>query len=48
MDPRDLEMVYEYTDVIQIGARNMQNFRLLQEVGNYDKPVILKRDCLLQ
>ncbi|MBI5755914.1 MAG: 3-deoxy-7-phosphoheptulonate synthase [Nitrospirae bacterium] len=43
MDPRDLEMVYEYTDVIQIGARNMQNFRLLTEVGGYDKPVILKR-----
>lgn len=43
MDPRDLEMVNEYADVIQIGARNMQNFRLLQEVGNYDKPVILKR-----
>jgi 3-deoxy-7-phosphoheptulonate synthase len=43
MDPRDIEMVYEYTDVIQIGARNMQNFRLLTEVGSYDKPVILKR-----
>src|SRR3990170_716624 len=41
MDPRDLEMVNEYADVIQIGARNMQNFRLLQEVGNYDKPVIV-------
>lgn len=43
MDPRDIEMVYEYIDVIQIGARNMQNFRLLTEVGSYDKPVILKR-----
>ncbi|MDZ4384282.1 MAG: 3-deoxy-7-phosphoheptulonate synthase, partial [Nitrospirota bacterium] len=43
MDPRDIEMVYQYTDVIQIGARNMQNFRLLTEVGSYDKPVILKR-----
>lgn len=43
MDPRDIEMVYEHTDVIQIGARNMQNFRLLTEVGSYDKPVILKR-----
>ena len=43
MDLRDLEMANEYADVIQIGARNMQNFRLLQEVGNYDKPVILKR-----
>lgn len=43
MDPRDIEMVYEYIDVIQIGARNMQNFRLLTEVGSYDKPIILKR-----
>ena len=43
MDPRDIEMVYKYTDVIQIGARNMQNFRLLTEIGSYDKPVILKR-----
>lgn len=43
MDPRDIEMVYEYTDVVQIGARNMQNFRLLTEIGSYDKPVILKR-----
>ncbi|MBI5198260.1 MAG: 3-deoxy-7-phosphoheptulonate synthase [Nitrospirae bacterium] len=43
MDPRDLEMVNEYTDIIQIGARNMQNFRLLMEVGRYKKPVVLKR-----
>lgn len=43
MDPRDIEMVYEYTDVVQIGARNMQNFRLLTEIGGYQKPVILKR-----
>ncbi|MBI4714668.1 MAG: 3-deoxy-7-phosphoheptulonate synthase [Nitrospirae bacterium] len=43
MDPRDLEMVAEYTDIIQIGARNMQNFRLLMEVGKTRKPVILKR-----
>ncbi|MBI5192388.1 MAG: 3-deoxy-7-phosphoheptulonate synthase [Nitrospirae bacterium] len=43
MDPRDIEMIYEYTDVVQIGARNMQNFRLLTEIGGYDKPVILKR-----
>ncbi len=43
MDPRDMELVYRYTDVIQIGARNMQNFRLLKEVGNQDKPVLLKR-----
>jgi 3-deoxy-7-phosphoheptulonate synthase len=43
MDPRDLDDVYEYADVIQIGARNMQNFQLLAEVGRRDKPVLLKR-----
>jgi len=43
MDPRDLEKIIEYTDIIQIGARNMQNFRLLLEVGEVNKPVLLKR-----
>jgi len=43
MDPRDMEVVLEYADVIQIGARNMQNFRLLKEVGSHNKPVLLKR-----
>ena len=43
MDPRDIDVVVKYADVIQIGARNMQNFRLLTEVGRLDKPVILKR-----
>jgi 3-deoxy-7-phosphoheptulonate synthase len=43
MDPRDIDEVLRYADIIQIGARNMQNFRLLQEVGSYDKPVLLKR-----
>ena len=43
MDPRDLDVVLEYADVIQIGARNMQNFQLLSEVGKVDKPVLLKR-----
>uniref|UniRef100_A0A7C3SPF0 3-deoxy-7-phosphoheptulonate synthase n=1 Tax=Dictyoglomus turgidum TaxID=513050 RepID=A0A7C3SPF0_9BACT len=43
MDPRDLEIVAEYADVIQIGARNMQNFTLLKEVGKLRKPVLLKR-----
>lgn len=43
MDPRDLDLVARYADIIQIGARNMQNFRLLTEVGKLDKPVILKR-----
>jgi len=43
MDPRDIDIFMEYVDVIQIGARNMQNFRLLMEVGNVKKPVLLKR-----
>jgi 3-deoxy-7-phosphoheptulonate synthase len=43
MDPRDIVLFYKYADIIQIGTRNMQNFRLLTEVGNIDKPVILKR-----
>jgi 3-deoxy-7-phosphoheptulonate synthase len=43
MDPRDIEVIEKYTDVIQIGARNMQNFRLLLEVGESRKPVLLKR-----
>jgi 3-deoxy-7-phosphoheptulonate synthase len=43
MDPRDAELVMQYADMVQIGARNMQNFRLLREVGTYRKPVFLKR-----
>lgn len=43
MDPRDIEVITKYADVIQIGARNMQNFRLLLEVGTSRKPVLLKR-----
>lgn len=43
MDPRDMEVIQKYADIIQIGARNMQNFRLLLEVGNSSKPVLLKR-----
>jgi 3-deoxy-7-phosphoheptulonate synthase len=43
MDPRHVEEVVEAADVIQIGARNMQNFLLLSEVGRADKPVLLKR-----
>lgn len=43
MDPRDMDIIMKYTDIIQIGARNMQNFRLLLEVGSVDKPVLLKR-----
>jgi 3-deoxy-7-phosphoheptulonate synthase len=43
MDPRQVEVVNRYTDMIQIGARNMQNFDLLREVGQTRKPVLLKR-----
>ncbi len=43
IDPRDTDAFLEKADVIQIGARNMQNFELLKEVGAYDKPVLLKR-----
>ena len=43
MDPRQVELVERYADMIQIGARNMQNFDLLKEVGQTRKPVLLKR-----
>ena len=43
MDIRDLELLEEYADIIQIGARNMQNFELLKAVGQSHKPVLLKR-----
>ncbi len=43
MDTRDIEMIEEYADILQIGARNMQNFNLLKEVGLSKKPVLLKR-----
>lgn len=43
MDVADLDMISEYADLIQIGARNMQNFRLLKAVGKCNKPVLLKR-----
>ncbi len=43
MDPRHVELVSKYADILQIGARNMQNFVLLREVGMTKKPVLLKR-----
>lgn len=43
VDTRDVELVSSYTDIIQIGARNMQNFKLLQEAGTTGKPILLKR-----
>ena len=43
MDVRDVPIAAEYVDIIRVGARNMQNFDLLKEVGKISKPVILKR-----
>jgi len=43
IDTRDVELVERYADMLQVGTRNMQNFRLLREVGQTDKPVLLKR-----
>jgi 3-deoxy-7-phosphoheptulonate synthase len=43
MDTRQVEQIGEYADMLQIGARNMQNFSLLAEVGRIQRPVLLKR-----
>ncbi|MDF9407380.1 3-deoxy-7-phosphoheptulonate synthase [Pelotomaculum isophthalicicum JI] len=43
MDVRTVPMIADYADILQIGARNMQNFSLLREVAKVDKPVLLKR-----
>ncbi len=43
MDPEGAELVAEYADIIQVGARNMQNYSLLKKVGKLRKPVLLKR-----
>lgn len=43
MDVEGLHMMMDYVDIIQIGARNMQNFSLLKELGKIDKPIMLKR-----
>ncbi len=43
MDPRDVETVAQHADILQIGTRNMHNYRLLSEVGKSGKPVVLKR-----
>lgn len=43
MDPRDIEMALEYTDMIQVGSRNMYNYSLLKELGKLSMPVLLKR-----
>ncbi len=43
LDPRDVETVAEISDILQVGTRNMQNYALLKELGNTNKPVLLKR-----
>ncbi|MBM4414290.1 MAG: 3-deoxy-7-phosphoheptulonate synthase [Chloroflexi bacterium] len=43
MTPTDVALVAEYADLLQIGARNMQNYQLLEEVGRSQRPVLLKR-----
>jgi 3-deoxy-7-phosphoheptulonate synthase len=43
MDTREVKLVAKYADLLQVGARNMQNFNLLKEVGKTNKPVLLKR-----
>lgn len=46
MNPREVELVAKYTDVLQIGARNIQNFSLLKEIGRVKKPILLKRGMM--
>ncbi|MDX9715456.1 MAG: 3-deoxy-7-phosphoheptulonate synthase [Dissulfurispiraceae bacterium] len=43
INPEDVELVGQYSDMLQIGARNVQNFSLLKRVGKFGKPVLLKR-----
>lgn len=43
MDARQLDLICQYSDMLQVGARNMQNFTLLKEIGKSKKPVLLKR-----
>lgn len=46
MDPAGVDLIAEYTDILQIGARNCQNFPLLKKVGHAKKPVLLKRGMM--
>ncbi|OGI17321.1 MAG: 3-deoxy-7-phosphoheptulonate synthase [Candidatus Melainabacteria bacterium RIFOXYA12_FULL_32_12] len=43
MDSQEIDLVAQYTDIVQVGARNMQNFKLLKALGRIDKPILLKR-----
>jgi 3-deoxy-7-phosphoheptulonate synthase len=46
MDTRQVDLVCQYTDILQVGSRNMQNYPLLKEVGHTKKPVLLKRGMM--
>lgn len=46
MNPREVDLVARYADLIQVGARNVQNFSLLKELGRLDKPILLKRGMM--
>jgi len=46
VNPMDADIVYQYTDIIQVGARNVQNFALLKILGQIDKPILLKRGMM--
>ncbi len=48
MSTQDIDIFEENVDVIQVGARNMQNFDLLKELGKTNKTILLKEDYLLQ
>lgn len=43
MDTQDIPLISEYADILQVGARNMQNFSLLKMLGKCNKPILLKR-----
>ena len=46
MNTTEVDLVEEYTDILQVGARNVQNFALLKKVGQVKKPVLLKRGMM--
>ena len=46
MNPREVDLVAQYADLMQVGARNVQNFSLLKELGKLDKPILLKRGMM--
>jgi len=46
MDPHDVEVVAEHSDILQVGARNVQNFALLRRLGKIRKPILLKRGMM--